>query len=766
MTDRFRHGRLRAWILALLLCLGALPPAVAVEPFTIRDIRVEGLQRTDPGTVFASLPFRIGDVYNDDKGSAALRALFATGLFKDVLLQVEGDVAVVIVEERSVIAAVSFVGAAEFDQDTLGRALKDVGIAEGMPFDRAVIDRAEQEIKRQYLSRSFYGAEVVTTVTPVERNRVNVTFTMNEGEVARIKEIRITGASAFPEAGLLELMDLGTTGWMSWYTKADRYSRSRLNGDLEKLRAHYLNRGYLEFAIESTQVTISADKQDISVVIGVREGQRYVVTGVRLDGEFLGKDDEFRALVAVRPGQPYRVEDVTATTRAFADLFGRFGYAFARVDARPEIDRARGQVSIVVSAAPERRVYVRRIEIAGNSSTRDEVIRRELRQFESSWYDSERIRLSRDRVDRLGFFKQVAVETREVPGSPDLVDLVVNVEERPTGNLMFGLGYSTAEKLTISASIRQENAFGTGQSLGVELNTGKFNRTLQFSTTDPYFTVDGISRSYELYYRTSRPLNSLSSEYQLASQGGAVRFGVPFSETDTVFFGIGLERTTIDATTALPNAYFVYRDQYGRASNALPLTLGWQRDGRDSVINPTLGRYQRANLEWSFAGDVRYLRTNLQFQQYWPVANRVTFGLNAELGLGQGLGDRPYPVFKNFYGGGLGSVRGFDQGSMGAVDPTGAFIGGNRRLNLNGELYLPFPGLGNDRTVRFFAFGDVGNVWAEGQAIDAQSLRASVGLGLSWLSPVGPLKLSWGKAVRSQATDRIQPFQFQIGTAF
>jgi outer membrane protein insertion porin family len=766
MTARFRHGRLRIWFLALLMCLGALPPAVAAEPFTIRDIRVEGLQRTDPGTVFAALPFRIGDVYNDDKGAAALRALFATGLFKDVRLQVEGDVAVVVVEERAVIASVSFIGAAEFDKDTLGRALKDVGISEGMPFDRALIDRAEQEIKRQYLSRSFYGAEVVTTVTPVERNRVNVTFTMNEGEVARIKEIRITGASAFPEAELLGLMDLGPTGWMSWYTKSDRYSRSRLNGDLENLRAHYLNRGYLEFAVESTQVTISPDKQDISVVIGVREGQRYVVTGVRLQGEFLGKDDEFRALVAVRPGQPYRAEDVTATTRAFADLFGRFGYAFARVDARPEIDRARGQVSIFVSAAPERRVYVRRIEIAGNSSTRDEVIRRELRQFESSWYDSERIKLSRDRVDRLGFFKQVSVETREVPGSPDLVDLVFNVEERPTGNLMFGLGYSPAEKLTISASIRQENAFGTGQSLGVELNTGKFNRALQFSTTDPYFTADGISRSYELYYRTSRPLNSLSNEYQLASQGGAIRFGVPFSETDTVFFGVGLERTTIDATTALPNAYYVYRDQYGRASDALPLTLGWQRDGRDSVINPTLGRYQRVNLEWSFAGDVRYLRSNLQFQQYWPLANRVIFGLNAELGLGRGLGSRPYPVFKNFYGGGLGSVRGFDQGSMGAVDPTGAFIGGSRRLNVNGELYLPFPGLGNDRTVRFFAFGDVGNVWTEGERIDAQSLRASIGLGLTWLSPVGPLKLSWGKAVHSQATDRIQPFQFQIGTAF
>ena len=755
---------LRALIVCFWFSLTA--PAFAVEPFAIRDIRVEGLQRTDPGTVFAALPFRIGDTYTDDKGAAALRALFATGLFKDVRIQIEGQVAVVVIEERSVIATVAFIGTTEFDKDTLARALKDVGIAEGMPFDRALIDRAEQELKRQYLSRSFYGAEVVTTVTPIERNRVNVTFTMNEGEVARIREIRITGATAFPESELRALFDLRPSGMMSWYTKADRYSRSRLNGDIEKLRAHYLNRGYLEFAVESTQVTISPDKQDIGIVIGVREGQRYVVTGVRLEGEYLGKDAEFRSLVTVRPGQPYRVEDVTATTRAFSDLFGRFGYAFARVDARPEIDRARGQVSIVISALPERRVYVRRIEIVGNTSTRDEVIRREFRQFESSWYDSERIKLSRDRVDRLGYFKQVGIETREVPGSPDLVDLVLTVEERPTGNLMLGAGYSTAENLTLSASIRQENAFGSGHFLGLELNTSKFNRALQFSTTDPYFTVDGVSRALEVYYRTSRPLNSLSTEYQLATQGSAIRFGVPFSETDTVFFGIGFERTSIDATTALPNSYYVYRDQYGRSSNAVPVTLGWQRDGRDSVINPTLGRYQRVNLEASFAGDVRYLRSNLQYQQYWPAFTSLTFGLNAELGVGRGLGNRPYPVFKNFFGGGLGSVRGFDQGSLGAVDPTGAFIGGSRRLNVNGELYIPFPGLGNDKTVRFFAFGDLGNVWAEGDAVDVQSLRASAGLGMSWLSPIGPLKLSWGRALRSKPTDRIQPIQFQIGTAF
>lgn len=766
MIQPFQRSRIRTLVLAVCCLFGWLAPATAVEPFTLRDIRVEGLQRTDPGTVFATLPFRIGDVYNDDKGAAALRALFATGLFRDVRLRIEGDVAVVAIDERSLIAAVDFAGAKEFDKEALGRALKDVGIGEGLPFDRAVIDRAEQEIKRQYLARSFYGAEVVTTVTPIERNRVNVTFTMNEGEVARIREIRISGATAFPESELLGLLDLAPTGAMSWYTKADRYSRSRLNGDIEKLRAHYLNRGYLEFVVESTQVTISPDKQSVSVAISIREGQRYVVTSVRLEGEFLGKEDEFRARVTVRPGQAYRAEDVAATTRAFSELFGRFGYAFARVEARPEIDRSRGQVAIAIGASPERRIYVRRVEISGNSSTRDEVIRRETRQFESSWYDSDRIKLSRDRIDRLGFFKEVSVETREVPGSPDLVDLIFNVEERPTGNLMLGLGYSSAERLTLSTSIRQENAFGTGQFLGVELNTGKFNRTLQFSTTDPYFTVDGISRSLEAYYRTSRPLNSLSSEYQLSTQGGAIRFGVPFSETDTVFVGIGLERTTIADTSSLPNSYYVFRDQYGRSSDAVPVTLGWQRDGRDSAINPTTGRYQRINLEWSPAADVRYLRSNLQFQQYWPLASKVTFGLNAELGLGLGIGTRPYPVFKNFYGGGLGSVRGFEQSSLGGVDPTGAFIGGNRRLNVNGELYLPFPGLGNDRTVRFFAFGDVGNVWAEGQSVDVQSLRASAGLGLSWLSPVGPLKLSWGRAVRSQAMDRIQPFQFQIGTAF
>lgn len=755
-----------AAVVVAILASAYLPSAGAVEPFKLKDIRIQGLQRTDPGTVFAALPFRVGDTYNDDKGSAALRALFATGLFKDVRIEIEGDVAVVVIDERAIISAVTFVGLQEFDKDTLSKSLKDAGIGEGLPFDRAVVDRAEQEIKRQYLSRSLYGAEVVTTITPLDRNRVNVTFTMTEGDAAKIKEIRISGATVFTESQLLSLLDLTPSGWLTWYTKSDRYARSKLNADLETLRAYYVNRGYLEFAVESTQVTISPDKQEISIAISIREGQPYTVTGVRLEGQFLGKEDEFRSLVRIRPGQAYRGEDVTATTRAFSDLFGRFGYAFARVESRPEIDRATGQVVVVLAAEPQRRVYVRRIDVAGNTRTRDEVIRREFRQLESSWYDGLKIKLSRDRVERLGYFKEVNVETNEVPGNPDQVDLMVTVEERPTGNLMVGAGYSSAEKLTLSASIKQDNVFGSGHYLAVEVNTSQSNRNLVFSTVDPYFTVDGISRGIDVFYRTSRPLNSLGDQYQLATPGATIRFGVPFSDFDTVFFGLGVERTEIKASTSIPNSYYLFREQFGPISHALPLTLGWQRDERDSVLTPSAGRYQRVNLEWSVAGDVKYLRTNLQYQQYWSLPAKLTFGLNAEVGLGQGLGGKPFPVFKNFYGGGLGSVRVFEQGSLGVVDPTGAFIGGAKRLNVNGELYFPVPGTGNDKSLRIFAFADAGNVWREGEPITTASLRASTGVGLSWISPVGPLKLSWGVPLQATSKDRIQRFQFQIGTAF
>ena len=757
---------------AVVLVAGALaaalvaPAAHAIEPFPLQDIRVEGLQRTDPGTVFAALPFRVGDTYSDDKAAAALRALFATGLFKDVRIEIDGRVAVVIVEERPVIESVSFVGLKEFDKDTLIKSLKDAGIGEGMPFDKALVDRAEQEVKRQYLSRSLYGAEVVTTITPTERNRVNVSFTMTEGDAARIREIRIVGAKVFPESTLTGLMDLTTSGWLTWYTKNDRYSRAKLNADLDTIRAYYLNRGYLEFNIETAQVTISPDKQDIAITLTLKEGQLYTVTAVRLAGDYLGKEEEFKQLIGIQAGEPYRAAAVTGTTKAFTDRFGTFGYAFARVDARTEIDRANGQVALVLAAEPQRRVYVRRIDIAGNTRTKDDVVRREFRQLESSWYDGERIKLSRERIDRLGYFKDVNVDTNEVAGTADQVDLGVTVTEKPTGNLSLGLSFSSADKLALSMAIKQDNVFGSGNYLGFEVNTSKLARSLVFSTVDPYFTVDGISRAIDLYYRTSRPFNSLGDQYQITNPGGAVRFGVPFSEYDTVFFGAGIEQTNIGASSGIPNQYFDYRFRYGPISTAVPLTLGWARDQRDSALTPSAGRYQRVNVEWSVGGDVRYLRSNLQYQQFFPIWQRITLGLNGEVGWGIGQGGRPYPVFKNFYGGGLGSVRVFEQNSLGVIDPTGAYVGGAKKINLNAELYLPVPGTGNDKSLRVFLFADAGNVWRDGEKITGDSIRASAGAGLSWVSPVGPLKLSWGAPLRKQPTDRIQRFQFQIGTAF
>jgi outer membrane protein insertion porin family len=738
----------------------------AVEPFVIADIRIEGLQRTDPGTVFATLPFRIGDTYTDDKGSAAVRALFATGLFKDVRLEIQDRATVLVIEERAIIAAVTFVGLKEFDKEPLTKSLKDAGIGEGLPFDRALIDRAEQEIKRQYLSRSLYGAEVTTTVTPLERNRVSVTFTMSEGEAARIAEVRIVGARVFSERELLEQFELTPSGWFTWYTKSDRYSRSKLNADLEKLRAWYLNRGYLEFAVDSTQVTISPDKQTISIAINIREGQPYTVTAVRLEGEYLGREDEFRRLVLLQAGQPFRGDAVTATQRRFQELFGQYGYAFARVDPRTEIDRATGQVAVVLAAEPSRRVYVRRIEVAGNTRTRDEVVRREFRQLESAWYNGSLIQLSKQRVDRLGYFESVEIETNEVPGAPDQADLVVSVKEKPTGNLAVGAGYSNAEKLTFSASVSQDNAFGSGRSLGFEINTSRFNRQLSLRTVDPYFTVDGISLAVETYYRTTRQINDAFEEFDLRTPGFSVRFGVPFSEFDTVFVGLGWERTELGTRIGLPLSWLNYVALYGNNADAITATVGWARDGRDSLLVPSAGRFQRALFEYAFAGEVRYLKTNLQYQEYWSLPYRLTLGVNAELGWGKGLQGNPFPVFKNFYGGGLGTVRAFEQNSLGTVDPTGTYIGGAKRLNVNTELYFPVPGSGNDRTLRVFAFADAGNVWAEEERVTWDSLRASVGVGLSWISPVGPLKLSWGRPIQVQRNDRIQRFQFQIGTAF
>jgi outer membrane protein insertion porin family len=723
----------------------------------------------------------VGDTYNDDRGAAAIKALYATGFFKDVRLEVEGDVLVVVVEERPAIAAVEFSGTREFDKEQLTKAMRDIGLAESRIFDRALVERAEQELKRQYLSRGLYGVEITATVTPVERNRVNISFAVEEGEAAKIRQINIIGNKAFSDGALRDVLSLRTPGWFTWYSKADQYSRQKLTGDIEALRSYYLNRGYLEMQVESTQVSISPDKRDIYITINISEGERFTVADVRLEGEMFGREEELKSQVQLKPGDVYSGEKLAESVRHISERLGNFGYAFANVNANPEIDRAKNEVSFTILIDPGQRVYVRRINVAGNTRTRDEVIRREFRQFESSWYDGEKIRLSRDRVDRLGFFTEVQVDTPEVPGTTDQVDLDMTVTEKPTGNIMLGAGFSSSEKLSLSGAINQANAFGTGNTLGLEVNTSKLNRTMVVSQTTPYFTDDGVSRSYEVFLRTQRPPEVNTGDYVIETAGANIKFGVPFSEEDTVFFGAGVERNDVKTYLGVagfndsPELYRRHVATFGNAptfdtpgtytssTTSFPLTIAWQRDSRDSALVPTVGRYQRANLEVAPAGSLKYYRAIYEHQYFYPLFRNGTLALRGELDYGRGIGGS-YPVFKHFYAGGIGSVRGYEGASLGPRAANGDPLGGASRILANAELQFPFPGA--DRTLRWFAFVDAGNVFAQGMTPSLGDLRYSAGLGISWVSPIGPLKISIGQALNAKDGDRKERFQFQIGTGF
>ncbi len=750
----------------------------AVESFQVEDIRIEGLQRAEPGNVLATLPFKVGDTYSDEKATLAIRNLFGLGLFKDVRIEVSGKVVVVVVEERPLISSVNFVGIKEFDKDTLKKALKDIGLAEGRPFDKALADRAEQELKRQYINKSLYGADVITTVAPAERNKVNLNFTVVEGEVAKIKEFKIVGAKVFDQSTLKDQLDLSEPNYMSWYTKSDRYSQAKLNADLENLKSFYLSRGYLEFRVESTQVAISDNKQDINISINITEGNRFVVSSVDLEGYYLGRDNEFKSLVSIKPGQAYNIADVLQTTKAFSDYFGNFGFAFARIEQRTEINRDKNEVKIVLQADPSRRAYVRRINISGNERTKDEIIRRELRQMESSWYDGDRIRLSRDRVDRLGYFTEVSLDTQEVPGTSDQVDINIKVTEKPTGALQLGAGYSSAEKLFLSFSINQENFFGTGNSLGIQVNTSEYNQIFQISTTDPYFTEDGVSRTLNVYKKNSRPYLIQNGDYNLNTSGAGISFGVPFAEIDTVFVGLSFERNVLSysSLSTLPTSYREIQTEFGSSVTSVPLTVGWARDSRDSVLVPNKGRLTRLNSEIGVGGDTRYYKNSIQYQEYWPLTKKYTLAVNAELGAGGGLNGKAYPVFKNYFAGGLGSVRGFQQGSLQTKNARDYYynlnnndtypVGGSKKILLNTEFLAPFPGVGTDKTLRLYTFVDVGNVYLDREEVDLNQLRSSIGLGLSWISPVGPLRFAWASPIKKFDGDRMQSFQFQIGTAF
>jgi outer membrane protein insertion porin family len=742
--------------------------AWAFDPFVVRDIRVDGIQRIEAGTIFSYLPVKVGETMTEEKGSQAIRALFGTGFFRDVRLDVDNGVLIVVVQERPAIATIDFVGMKEFDKEQVKKGLRDVGFQEGRTFDRAQLEQAEQEVKRQYLTRGKYGVVVTTTVTPLERNRVGINFGIDEGEVARIQRINIVGNQVFSEKDLLDQFVLRTPGWLTWYTKNDQYSRQKLQADLENVRSYYMNRGYLDFNIESTQVSITPDKRDIYITVNITEGEKYTVSEVKLGGELIVSGEELRKLITVQPGEPFSREKLTETTKKVADRLGNDGYAFANANAVPEIDREKRLVAFTIMIDPGRRVYVRRINIVGNTRTRDEVVRRELRQLEGGFYDASKLQLSKQRIDRTQYFSEVELETPPVAGTTDQVDATIRVKERPTGNILLGIGFSSADKLILQGAISQANIFGSGNTVGAQVNRGSISKVLSLSFTQPYYTVDGVSRGFDLYSRSMNANVLRLGNYTTNSLGGGVRFAVPVTEFDTIHVGMSAERTRLGLVDDSPTRLLRFRDQYGSDYAFLIGTGGWGRDTRDSAIWPTRGRVQRATAEVTMpVGDLRYYKVNYEQQWFYPISRTFTLMLRGNVGAGDGMGGKPLPFFKNYYAGGVSSVRGYNTSSLGQRDLTdGSIIGGTRLIVGNAELLFPMPGSGTDRSIRLGAFIDGGQVFATGVPIALSELRYATGISLAWNSPVGPLKFSIAKPLNAQPGDNIQRLQFTLGQVF
>ena len=744
----------------------------AITPFVIKDIRVEGIQRTEAGTVFSYLPVKVGDTLNDDQATAAIHALFSTGFFKDVSLKDDQGVLVVTVRERPAIASVEIDGVKDFPKDQLRDNLKQIGLAEGRIFDKSALEKSENELKRQYVARGKYAVSVKTTVTELERNRVAVTFNVIEGETSKIQKINIVGNATFSEKELLDMMKLSTPDWASWISKNDQYSKQKLSGDMETIRTFYLDSGYMEFSILSTQVSISPDKKDIFITLNISEGPKYTISSVQVTGpQTVFTHDEIRKLIGIKTGDVFSRKAITASTQKITERFGDEGYAFANVNAAPEVDKVKHQVGFTFIVDPFQRVYIRRINVTGNSKTRDEVIRREFRQMESGWFATEKIKKSKQRIDRLGYFGPVNVETVPVSGTKDQMDLNVSVEEKSTGNLSVGAGISSSEGLVLMAGISQTNFFGTGNTLSTQINTSQINQVLSVSYTNPYYTDDGVSRGFDVFKRRTNATMMAVSQYTSDTLGAGVRFAVPIKEEQMIHYGASAEQTGIGLTALSPTRFISYINTFGTTTDNLLGTIGWSRDTRDSAMATTEGTVQRASTEFSMptVSSQQYYKMTYQHQWFYPLTRGLTLMLNGETDYADGYGGQTLPFFKNYYAGGVGSVRGYQPSSLGPRDINNNSMGGNERVITNAELMFPMPGFEKDSSVRLSAFLDGGGIYdkTEISAVSASmGMRYSTGLAITWISPVGPLKLSYGIALNPQEQDKLQRFQFTLGTLF
>ena len=776
--------RLPYFLLGLGIFLVAVVRLAQAESFVITDIRLEGLQRVSAGSLFQAFPINIGDDVDEKDIVEATRRLFKTGYFNDIQIGRDGDVLVISVQERPSISAIEIEGNDKIKTEDLKKGLKESGLSEGEIFQRATLERLEQELIRQYISQGRYGVTVDTEVTELERNRVTLTINIKEGKPSKIKRINVVGNSVYDDKTLLKIFSLRPTNWKSWYKGDDKYSRQKLSGDLERLRSRYLDNGYINFNIESTQVSITPDKSGVYITVNITEGEQYVINEVSFSGDLVVSEQEFHPLLKLQAGDIFSNKLLTESTELMTDRLGDDGYTFASVNAIPDIDEDNKKVNLNLFVDPGKRAYVRRISFTGNTKTNDEVLRREMRQMESAWASNKNIEQSKTRLERLGFFKGVNVETPQVPGTADQIDVNYSVEEQPSGSVSLSLGFSGGSGLTVGADLSQKNFLGTGKEVSVGVSTSDTRTNYRFSYLDPYYTVDGVSRGFDVFFRKLNFDEDDVANFTTDAYGGNVSFGYPVSETQFLRFQFGYENTKIKTGLYPVVEINNFLAKEGSTYDNFLFSGRWSESTLNRGVFATRGASQSLSAEIALPGsDLNYYKLTYDGRVLFPLSERWTLRLRTELGYGDAYGDTSkLPFHKHYFAGGSDSVRGFRNNTLGPrstpnpanPDQTPDPYGGNLSITGSTEILFPLPFVEDSRSFETGFFMDWGNVFDTECSLtssyckdfDAGELRYSAGFGMTWLSGFGPLSFSLAKALNNKSFEKTEFFQFSFGTSF
>ncbi len=753
----------------LLVCLLIfISSPVLAEKFRLQDIQIEGLERIEAGTVFTYLPVKVGDELDENNTARIARELYKSGFFNDIQLRREGNVLVVTVEEKPAIASINFDGNKILDDEQLADILKDVGIANGRVFNRSVLERLENELIQQYFAFGKYSVNVDTQVRELERNRVDIGIHIVEGDAAKIKQVKVVGNTVFEEDELIDDFESGLKPWYKFWGSRDRYAKQKLQGDIETLRSQYLDEGYLKFDVPSTQVSISPNKEDIFITINIEEGEQYRLNDVKLAGKYLVPEEELRSLVSLEPGDIFSRAKIVNSNDAITRRLGDDGYAFPNINAVPEIDEESKKVDLTFFIDPGKRVYVRRINFTGHKTTRDEVYRRELRQMESGWYSQSNVEASRARIQRLAYVESIEIETKRIPGVNDFVDLDIAIEERLAGSFNVGAGLSDSQGAVITTSVSQENFLGTGKTVSFRINTSKVNTIYDFNYTDPYYTIDGVSRGFGASYVSTDASEADISDFDSDQYALRVSYGIPLTERDRIGTTAQIRHTEIDTSVNTSLEIQEFLRENGSEYDNLTLNTNFTHNTQNRSLFPNKGNKQTVSLEFSVPlSDLEFYKISLENAFYFPLGETFTLSLGSEIGYGDSYGDTSdLPFFEKFRAGGFDSVRGYENNSLGPRDSFGDSFGGNLITTARAQVLFPIPFLENKNRGRLALFVDVGNVFAEFDDFDTGDIRGSTGLGLSWITGLGGVSAALAAPFNDQAGDDTETFQFNLGTSF